>query len=501
MRVLLPMPVLLPLIGAGASILVGRSRTLQRVISLSVLTAMVGLSIAIIVAVDDDGVVSTQAGDWYAPVGITLVADRLSAIMLVAATVALLLVNLYAIGQPGAERSHVGFQSVYLVLAAGVAAAFLTGDMFNLFVAIEMMLTASYVLITLGGTLERVRSGMTYVVISLVASALFLVALAFLYASTGTMNMADMAGQVAQLPSGLQAALAGLLLVVFGIKAGLFPLFFWLPDSYPTAPTPVTAIFAGLLTKVGMYAIIRTQTLLFPDVLPTWLLMTLAGLTMVVGVLGAIAQDDVKRILSFLIISSIGYMLMGLALFTVAGIAAVIVYVVHQIVLKTALFLTGGLIQQTGGSTRLSQLGNMATTAPMIAALFFVAASSLAGIPPMSGFAAKFALLDSVAAEAQWWILGVAVLTALLTLFSVAKLWIGVFWAPATEPTENADRAGTRGRRPPWMMVAPTIVLVSASVVLGVLAGPLYRYAERAAADLLDPTHYTNVVLAEGGTP
>ncbi len=172
---------------------------------------------------------------------------------------------------------------------------------------------------------------------------------------------------------------------MFGIKAGIFPLFFWLPDSYPTAPSPVTAIFAGLLTKVGVYAIIRTQTLLFPDVLPTWLLMVIAGLTMLVGVLGAIAQDDVKRILSFLIISSIGYMVMGMALFTVAGIAAAVFYMVHHVVLKTGLFLAGGLIEHAGGSSRLSRLGGMVRTAPVIAVLFFIAAMSLAGIPPMLG--------------------------------------------------------------------------------------------------------------------
>ena len=214
--------------------------------------------------VDADGVAVVQAGDWPAPIGITLVADRLSAIMLVTATVVLFAVLVYAIGQPGAERNHVGFQSMYMILAAGVSAAFLTGDLFNLFVAIEMMLTASYVLMTLGGRLEQVRSGMTYVVISLVASVLFLVGLAFTYAATGTVNMADLAEHVPDLPSGVRAALAGLLLVVFGIKAALFPLYFWLPDSYPTAPSAVTAIFAGLLTKVGVYAIIRTQTLLFP---------------------------------------------------------------------------------------------------------------------------------------------------------------------------------------------------------------------------------------------
>jgi multicomponent Na+:H+ antiporter subunit D len=496
MSALLPLPVLLPLGGAALSILAGRSRRAQRVIAVAVLTAVAGLAVALLVAVDRDGLVTTQAGDWYAPVGITLVADRFSAVMLLTAAGALLAVDVYAIGQPGAERNHVGFQSVYLIMSAGVAAAFLTGDLFNLFVAIEMMLTASYVLITLGGRLEQVRSGMTYVVISLIASVLFLAALAFTYAATGTINLADLALRIDDLPSGVRSALAGLLLVVFGIKAGLFPLFFWLPDSYPAAPTPVTAIFAGLLTKVGVYAIIRTQTLLFPGVLPTWLLLAFAGTTMLIGVLGAIAQDDVKRILSFLIISSIGYMVMGLASFTVAGIAAAILYMVHQIVVKTTLFLAGGMIEHTGGSNRLSRLGDMARTAPLIAVLFFIPAMSLVGAPPMSGFTAKFALFDSVADSREWWILGVAIAVSLLTLFSIAKIWISVFWAQP-DPAERGTELDHP--RPPALMVAPTAVLVSATVVLGLAAGPLYDYCTRAAGDLVDPSAYISHVLDGSG--
>ena len=201
---LLPLPIVLPLLAAALCVLVGRSRAAQRVIGLVTLVALVPIAVVILVRVDDRGIVVVQAGDWPAPIGITLVADRLSAIMLLTATVVLLAVLVYAIGQPGVERNHVGFQSVYMILAAGVSAAFLTGDLFNLFVAIEMMLTASYVLITLGGRLEQVRSGMTYIVISLVASVLFLLALAFTYASTGTVNLADLGGRIAELPSGVR---------------------------------------------------------------------------------------------------------------------------------------------------------------------------------------------------------------------------------------------------------------------------------------------------------
>jgi multicomponent Na+:H+ antiporter subunit D len=494
-RSLVAVPILLPLLGAALCILAGRSRAVQRAVSLTILTANVGIAIALLVEVDGSGPLVAQAGGWEAPLGITLVADRLAAIMLTVGSVMLLAVLVYAIGQPGAERDHVGFQSVYLVLAAGVSASFLTGDLFNLFVSFEMMLTASYVLLTLGGRRDQVRAGMTYVVISLLASALFITALAFLYAATGTVNMADLAGKVADLPPGLRSGLAVLLLVVFGIKAALFPFFFWLPDSYPTAPSPVTAVFAGLLTKVGVYAIIRTQTLLFPaDSRPGTLLLWLAGLTMVIGILGAIAQSDVKRILSFNIVSHIGYMAMGLGLFTVAGLAATILYVVHHIVAKTTLFLTGGLIEHVGGSSRLSRLGGMVKTAPVVAVLFVVPALSLAGIPPLSGFVPKFALVDAGLEAGQPGIVAVSVLVSLLTLFSLMKIWSGAFWNPPEDEPDLPPYAVGRLGGPP-LMVVPTAMLMLLGLGIAAAAGPLYALSQRAAADLLDPSGYVQAVL------
>ena len=493
MRTLLPLPIVLPLLAAALCVLVGGSRPAQRVIGLTALGALVPIAVVILVHVDDRGVVVIQGGDWPAPVGITLVADRLSALMLLTAALVLLAVLVYAIGQPGVERSHVGFQSTYMVLAAGVAAAFLVGDLFTLFVAIELMLTASYVLLTLGGRIEQVRSGMTYVVISLVASTLFLLALAFTYASTGTMNMADLGAAVAALPHGVRSGLAGLLLVVFGIKAALFPLAFWLPDSYPTAPSAVTAIFAGLLTKVGVYAIIRTQTLLFPpDSRPATLILVAAAATMIVGVLGAIAQEDIRRIFSFYIVSQIGYIIMGLGLFTVAGLAGAVYAIVHHIVVKTTLFLVGGLIEHEGGSSRLSRLGGMVTTAPVVAVLFALPALSLAGIPPFAGFPAKFGLFDATSRSEQWTVLAVAVLVSLLTLFSIAKIWIAVFWSPRA--ADEAEPAAAPGRLP-RLMVAPTAVLALLTLAIGVGAGPLYELAGRAAADLADPIDYRRAVL------
>jgi multicomponent Na+:H+ antiporter subunit D len=488
-------PVVLPLIGAALSILVGRSRALQRIVGIGVLGALVVLSIALLVEVDANGTLVAAAGGWQAPMGITLVADRFSAVLLVVAELTLFAVLVYAIGEPGAERNHVGFQSAYLVLAAGVAASFLAGDLFNLFVAFEMMLTASYVLLTLGGGREQVRSGMTYIVISLIASTLFVTALALLYSATGTVNMADLARRIPELPDGVRASFVVLLLVVFGIKAAIFPLFFWLPDSYPTAPSPITAVFAGLLTKVGVYAIIRTQLLLFPEGdRPATLLLVLAAATMVVGVLGAIAQDDIRRILSFTIISQIGYMVMGLGFFTVAGVAAVVFSMIHHIVVKTALFLTAGLVERAGGSSALSRIGGMVRTTPYLATLFLLCALGLAGIPPLSGFVSKFALIDAGVAVEQYAIVGVALVVSMLTLFSMTRIWMGAFWSPAeVEPPPGHVVPNRFGG--PVLMVLPTVALVVCSLAVAVAAGPLYALSERTAGDLLDRQGYIDAVI------
>ena len=493
---LVPVPVVLPLLGAAVSILVGRSRVAQRVVGITVLGALVAVAVALLVIVDRDGTLVAEAGGWPAPMGITLVVDRFAAMLLVVAEITLFAVLVYAIGEPGAERNHVGFQSVYLVLAAGVAASFITGDLFNLFVAFEMMLTASYVLLTLGGRAEQVRSGMTYVVISLIASTLFVTALALLYSATGTINMADLATRMDSLPAGLRTSFAVLLIVVFGIKAAVFPLFFWLPDAYPTAPSPITAIFAGLLTKVGVYAIIRTQLLLFTDdTRPATLLLVIAAVTMIVGVLGAIAQDDIRRILSFTIVSQIGYMVMGLGFFTLAGIAAVVFSMVHHIIVKTSLFLIGGLIDRAAGSSRLSRIGGMVRTAPFLATLFLLSALSLAGIPPLSGFVSKFALVAAGLDAGQYAVVAVSLVVSLLTLFSMIRIWAGAFWSPPEDEALAAAAPAPSRVGGPRLMVLPTAALVACSLAVAAAAGPLYALCERAAGDLLARDTYVERVL------
>ncbi|MFP5377940.1 MAG: Na+/H+ antiporter subunit D [Acidimicrobiia bacterium] len=492
MNVLVPLPILLPLLGAAVSLGAHRRTAVQRAVGLVVMAATVAASVVLLVRVAGDGAVAVHLGGWPAGVGITLVADLFAAVMLVVSASMVLAVLVYAIGSPRTADA-VFFHPLYLVLAAGVSASFLTGDLFNLFVAFEITLSASYVLITMGGRAEQVRSGMTYVVISLLASTLFVTAVGLVYAATGTVNLAELSQRVPELDPGVRGALGLLLLVVFGVKAAIFPLFFWLPDSYPTAPTPITAIFAGLLTKVGVYAIVRTQTLLFPSDGPSALLLWVAGATMLVGVLGAIAQDDVKRILSFHIVSQIGYMILGLALFTVAGLAAAIFYIVHHIVVKTTLFLVGGIVEQATGTAALRRLGGLVARTPVTAVLFLLPALSLAGLPPFSGFVAKLGLVEAGLAEHRHVVVGVSLLVSALTLFSMTKIWAGAFWG-SVEPDAGGGPAVARPPVPA-LMVAPTAALVVMSLAIAGAAGPVHDLSVRAAQALLAPEAYAALVV------
>ena len=485
---LLPAVVAVPIAGAGLTILVGRRLLLQRLIAVGAVGFVLVSAIVLLVQADSSTPAVTQIGGWAAPVGITLVADRFAAIVLTVSATMLAAVLAYAMAQLGRDALDWWFHAKYLILTAGVALSLVTGDLFNLFVGFEIMLIASYVLLTVKTGPKEIRATMSYVVINLVASALFLVVIAFVYTTTGTLNLADLSQKLPEIAPGIRSALGVLMLVVFGIKAAIFPLFMWLPDSYPTAPTPVTAVFAGLLTKVGVFVIIRTQTLLFTENEPSTLLLFIAGATMTVGVLGAIAQNDIKRILSFHIVSQIGYMMMGLGLVSVAGLAAAILYITHHIVVKTGLFLVGGLVEAEHGTGALDRINGVLHRRPVLALLFLPLALSLAGIPPFSGFVAKLALLQEGAAGGRWVIVAVSLAVSLLTLFSMTKIWGGVFWG---EPTDSEQRAAPA-------MTVTTGAVVALSLAVAIFAGPLADLATRAAADLVDPATYANLVLGSG---
>lgn len=491
MNVVLALPLAAPLLGAALAIVV-RRRTVQRWISFAALGTSLGAALAIVVrvVVDDEVLVSRLAG-WPSAVAITLVADRLAAMMLGVAVAVLCIVLAFAIGQRASDERSAFYHPTYLVLAAGIAQAFLAGDLFNLFVAFELLLMASYVLLTLEGTEAQIRAGTTYVVLNVLESMVLLTAVGLVFAATGTVSMAELPARLAELPDAVRTGLHLLLLVAFGIKAAVFPLFFWLPDAYPTAPSSVTAVFAGLLTKVGVYAMLRTQTLLFPGEFDT-LLIVIAGLTMMVGVLGAISHAEMKRILSFHIVSQIGYMVMGIGIGGEAALAATVFYLLHHIPVKSSLFLVQGIIERETRTSSFDQVGGLARRSGVLAVLFLIPALSLAGLPPLSGFLAKFALVRAGLEAETYVIVGVALLTSLLTLVSMMKIWIGVFWGEVM-PEPQPGRVGVlRHHR---LMATAAVAMIAGTLLIALAAGPLYAYATAAAAQLADPAVYVDAVL------
>jgi len=515
MATLVPLVVLVPLLSAALTLVLGRRARPQRIVSVLALVAVLAISVALLIGVDSDGAVVVEAGGWAAPFGIVLVVDRLSALMLVVSSLVLLAVLIFSVGQglaDGDDETPVSiYHPTYLILTTGVMVAFIAGDLFNLYVGFEILLVSSYVLITLGGTASRVRAGVTYIIVSLLSSILFLAAIGMVYGALGTVNLAQVAERVQDLPLDVQILLHVMLLVAFGIKAAVFPLSFWLPDSYPSAPAPVTAVFAGLLTKIGVYAIIRVETVIFPSPELNPALMVLALLTMVVGALGAVAQADIKRILSFTLVSHIGYMILGVALGTVAGTAAAIYYIVHHIVVQTTLFLTAGLVEREAGSTSITRVGGLLASAPLVAGLFFIPALSLGGIPPFSGFIGKLALFQATAERGDalgYTLIAGGALVSLLTLYALVRVWNLAFWRPLSDvegdetrllrtveeaPNSTSTLSGTRST--PRLMTLSTAGMVAVGLALTVFAGPIFGLAARAAENLDGSTAYIELVF------
>ncbi len=470
---LLPLLVAIPLGGAAISAIAKRNLGVQRVVGVVSVGAVFVLSVLAWLEADSGNPLEVDVGGWTGGVGIALAIDPMSGMILSIAMLLVLAVLLYAISQLGQDVLDWWFHPKYLALTAGVALSISTADLFNLFVGFELTLIASYTLLTVRSGGRQVRSTISYVVVNLMASMLFLLTVAFAYGTTGTLDLSDIVATLRSDNPAMLSVFSAMTLVVFGIKAALFPLYMWLPDSYPTAPAPVTAVFAGLLTKVGVYAIYRTQTLI--SEVDNALLLSIAAATMFFGILGALSQRDVKRILSFHIVSQIGYMLMGLGLFTLAGLAAGVAYIVNQIVVKTGLFLVAGEVDAEIGGSDIDAGSGLIKTRPWLAGAFAVLALSLAGVPPLGGFVVKFALINEGLVTGQWGVSAVALIVSVLTLFSMMKIWNGVFWG---------DRVGEGpGAKRGMRLVTGGVVVLSLLVAL--YASDLLEASLTAAESLL----------------
>lgn len=499
----LVLPVLIPLLTAVLCLLLFRKPKLQRWIGVIGTGALLVVALWLLSYVRDRGIQAVQIGNWPAPFGITLVADVFSAVMIVLAGVLGLAVAVYSLESVDSQRQAYGYYPLMHFLLMGVCGAFLTGDLFNLYVWFEVMLMSSFVLLALGGERGQMEGAIKYVTLNLLSSAIFLAALGLLYGLAGTLNMADLAckfASTADAPSNaIVTALSMLFLSAFGIKAAIFPLFFWLPASYHTPPVAVTALFSGLLTKVGVYSLIRVFTLIFIqdfDYTHT-LLLVIAGMTMITGVLGAVAQNEMRRLLSFHIISQIGYPIMGLGIFTPLGLAAAVYFVFHVSLAKSTLFLISGVVGRLRGTFDLKKLGGLYKAQSGLATLFLIAALSLAGLPPSSGFFAKLSLVQAGLLQRQYVIVAVSLGVSLLTLFSMIKIWKEAFWKEAYAAKEGNDGGITLQKD--WSWLAPILFLVGITLLISFGIGPIFQIASQAGQQLMNPQLYIQAVLGGGG--
>lgn len=489
--------VIVPLLAACLLAVMHSPRTLNRAVLLGTNAFALGFGIWLTVETTGGTVLATGIGLWPSGIAIPFVADMLSALMIVVTALLALVCSAFGIAAGDDDRRY--FAPLVLALSGGVYGALLTGDLFNLFVFIEVMLLPSYGLIAMLGGLRRLSAGRLYVTMNLLTSTIFLVGVGLVYGVAGTVNIAELAGAGSEDP--LIGAAAAVILIALGVKAAVVPVHGWLARTYPYTSPAVTALFSGLHTKVAIYAIYRIYAVIFDgDSRYLWIGIVIMSATMLIGVLGAVGENTTRSILAFHMISQIGYILLGVALFGPIGLTAGIFYLLHHMVVKASLFLSTGAIEVTYKTNELDRVKGIARAEPLVAVAFLGAAFSLAGLPPFSGFVAKLVLVRAAIDEAQIAAAIIAVAVSLLTLMSMLKIWKGVFWGRAPEDGVSLVSARRPGRvlthiKPSLAMPAVVLTLITLSV--GVGAQGLLYLSEQAAAGLLDPSSYVEAVIGQ----
>ena len=500
----LVLPVVLPSMLAPFIVLAARYHIgIQRVFNLAGVIALIAIAAGLAWQSSDGTVTLYQLGDWAAPFGIVLVGDRLSTMMVLLTAILALFVLLYAIGSGWDERGR-HFHALFQFQLMGIMGAFLTGDLFNLFVFFEVLLIASYGLMIHAGGNERLRAGVQYVLYNLLGSTLFLFALGAIYAETGTLNMADLAQRVtlidAEATVGIRIA-SVLLLLVFAVKAALVPLHFWLPSSYAEAPAPVAALFA-IMTKVGAYAIIRVYTMIFPPELEAtmglhgaWLLPA-ALISLAIGMVGVLAARKLDRLVAFSVIGSMGMVMVAISLFTPTGIAAALYYIVHSTLAAAVLFLVADLVRSGRSDLWLSAQAPVAGAA-LTAGLFFVGAIAMTGLPPLSGFLGKLLVLDAAfQSPLAVWAWAIILISSLISVVGFARAGSVVFWK-ARSVEVDADAAPTDS--PATLSYVAVGLLLAMLVLHTVFAGQMHRYMIATSEQLFSPTRYIATVVETPG--
>lgn len=499
MQQLLLYPLLWQLLMSIVLMFAWRHINVQRVMSITGSVIGLILSGMLFYKVLVYGTQTIQAGGWEAPFGITFVADTLSATLVLLTSIAGLAVSSFSSASIIPARLKFGYFAIFHFLLLGLIGAFLTGDIFNLYVWFEIIIISSFVLITLGGEKAQIEGAVKYFTLNFLASIIFLTAIAVLYGLAGSLNMADLAVLIPKIENrGLVEVAAILFLVGFGIKSAVFPLYFWLPASYHTPPSAVAAIFGGLLTKVGVYALIRVFTLLFvDDVFIDEVFIVIATLTLFSGAIGALVQKNMRKVFSYLIICHIGFMIAGLGMFTELAIAGAIFYLIHDIVVKTNLFMISGLIYRIKGSNNIKSLGGLYKEYPKLSLLMTIPFFSLIGIPPLSGFWPKISLIIASFNTQNYVVLGAVIFASLLTLIVMAKLWSEVFWKnPVDLPKRNHflyfDKMTTTRK---LQMLLPIVFLTGVSLYIGFGAESVQQLSTRIAGELMNKQQYIDAVM------
>lgn len=491
-------PILSHMITAVLLLLFWQRTQAQKIISIIGNSIAFLFCVRLFLATQEHGILTLQSGGWQAPFGITFVSDTFSSIMVLLTAIISLSVGIYSTAALSISRIKYGYFFIFHFLMMGLLGSFLTGDIFNLYVWFEVVIISSFVLLTLGGKKMQMEGAIKYVTMNMFASVIFLTAIGILYGITGTLNMADLSLKVAAIENkGLVSVTALLFFIGFGIKSAVFPLYFWLPSSYHTPPSAIGAIFGGLLTKMGIYAMIRVFTLVFqPDDFIKKVFIAVAVLTMITGALGTINKQNIKRILSFLIVCHIGYLVGGLGLYTEIAMVGVIFYLMHDVIVKSNLFMIAGIIQKIRESLVMSRLGGLYKDYPKLSLVMAIAIFSLIGIPPLSGFWPKIQFFGESIKAAQWFLLGGYIIASFVTLYVMARFWSEVFWKESPKPlTDKIDHFAHLSFMNKFALIAPITFLSLISLYIGLNAEEVYNIAQKTAHELINPSYYINAVL------
>lgn len=469
--------------------------------TLSVLGSLVGLGFAanLFVKVFYGEILIMNAANWEAPFGIVFVADLLSSTFILLTAIAALAVSVFSAIGVGRARMLYGYFPIFHFLIMGLNGAFLTGDIFNLYVWFEVIIISSFVLLTLGGRKPQLEGAVKYMAMNILASMFFLTGIGILYGITGTLNMADLSLKILLVENRAVVNLTAMFFLIgFGIKSAVFPLYFWLPSSYHTPPSAVAAVFGGLLTKVGIYALFRVFTLIFvPNDFIRALFIGIGIMTILTGAFGALIKDNIRRLFSYLIVCHLGFVIGGFGIYTKIAFVGAIFYLVHDIIVKTNLFLMTGLIRQLRGSMSLSKLGGIYADYPKLSLLMAIVLFSLAGIPPLSGFWPKIYLIEAAYENGKYIFIGSIIIGSFITLFLMAKVWSKVFWKDASTDAIIVDKFESLNRYEKKLLVLPIGLLAFISLFIGLNVEMIVQVADRIADGMMDTSLYINAVLGK----